>query len=425
MTLTAYSRLIRHNRNFRLLWSAQIISELGDWFYSVAIFSFLLELTGSARMVSLAFLMQVLPQVIAAPSAGVINDRMSRRRVMIIADIARAGIVLSMMFVRSANGLWLLFMLLFLETVCWALFEPARSAVLPNVTQAEDLPAANALSSTTWSINFALGAALGGAAVVVIGRDAVFVLNSVSFLVSAFLLARMRFAEPHLDNRAPLKARDLLDFSEIRDGVRYLRRNPPLFHAALVKGGIGLMGANWVILPVLGERVFPLQLPGLDTRQAATLGMSALLASRGVGALIGAFAAAIFAGSERSRLRTAIFVGFIASGVGYVLLGTIAVHFAIAIAVLFLAHAGGSTAWTSSSILLQQQTDDRFRGRVSSAEFAFMTVALSLSSYAAGRAIDASWNLRTVALLAGLMMILPAGLWFAAMRSRSSSVAAQ
>jgi len=344
---------------------------------------------------------------------------------MIIADIARAGIVLSMMFVRSANGLWLLFVLLFLETVCWALFEPARSAVLPNVTQAEDLPAANALSSTTWSINFALGAALGGAAVVVIGRDAVFVLNSVSFLVSVFLLARMRFAEPHLDNRAPLKARDLLDFSEIRDGVRYLRRNPPLFHAALVKGGIGLMGANWVILPVLGERVFPLQLPGLDTRQAATLGMSALLASRGVGALIGAFAAAIFAGSERSRLRTAIFVGFIASGVGYVLLGTIAVHFAIAIAVLFLAHAGGSTAWTSSSILLQQQTDDRFRGRVSSAEFAFMTVALSLSSYAAGRAIDASWNLRTVALLAGLMMILPAGLWFAAMRSRSSSVAAQ
>ena len=128
MTLVSYGRLIRGNRNFRLLWLAQIVSELGDWFYSVAILSFLLELTGSAQMVAFAFMMQVLPQCLMAPTAGVINDRISRRNVMIFADYARAGIVLSMMLVRSRDTLWLLFVLLFSETVCFALFEPGRSA---------------------------------------------------------------------------------------------------------------------------------------------------------------------------------------------------------------------------------------------------------------------------------------------------------
>src|ERR1700704_2403571 len=133
MTLSSYWRLLHRNRNFRLLWFAQVVSELGDWFYSVAIFSFLLELTGSARMVSLAFLMQVLPQVLMSPTAGVINDRVSRRKVMLFADWSRAAIVLAMVLVQTRGMLWLLFILLCLETVCSALFEPASRAVIPNI----------------------------------------------------------------------------------------------------------------------------------------------------------------------------------------------------------------------------------------------------------------------------------------------------
>src|ERR1700693_4801654 len=101
MSLSSYWRLIRDNRNFRLLWFAQIVSELGDWFYTVAIFRFLLELTGSAQMVSFACLMQVLPQTFIAPAAGVINDRIRRKKVMIFADLARAAIVLAMLDRKS------------------------------------------------------------------------------------------------------------------------------------------------------------------------------------------------------------------------------------------------------------------------------------------------------------------------------------
>src|SRR5215218_10142497 len=124
MRMAEYSRLVRTNRNVRLLWIAQLISELGDWLYSVAIMSLILEVTNSARAVAFAFVLQVLPQTFIAPAAGVLNDRLSRRKLMIIADCARAVITFFMLFAQTRELAWLLYLLLFLETIFWALFEP-------------------------------------------------------------------------------------------------------------------------------------------------------------------------------------------------------------------------------------------------------------------------------------------------------------
>src|SRR3954466_2205154 len=117
MDVGAYSRLIRTNRNVRLLWVAQLISELGDWLYAVAIYSLILEVTNSARAVAFAFMLQVLPQTIMAPAAGVLNCRLSRRRVMIVADCARAVITFCMLFAQTPGAASLLYVLLFLETL--------------------------------------------------------------------------------------------------------------------------------------------------------------------------------------------------------------------------------------------------------------------------------------------------------------------
>jgi len=416
LSLKSYWHLLRGNRNLRLLWMAQFVSEMGDWFYSVAIFSFLLELTGSAQMVALAFLMQVLPQCFMAPTAGVINDRISRRKVMIFADWARAAIVLGMMLVRTRAMLPLLFVLLLLETICWAMFEPAQRSVIPNITDGDEIPIANALQSATWSVNFALGAGLGGLALVTFGRETVFIVNSLSFVASALLIRRMKFAEPHAENLPPLRVRDLVDFSPIAEGVRYVRRDPKLLATIFVKGGIGLVGSNWVILPVLGERVFRVQAHGLSPAQAGALGMSTLLASRGLGAIAGSFLGGNFAGTNRVRLRWTILAGFAMTAAGYVALGA-AGSLAIAALTLVVAHAGGSACWTASSTLLQKQTDDRFRGRVFSAEFAFSMLAVSITSFAAGQAIDRGIDVRTVAVATGALMLLPAGAWLVAGRA--------
>jgi MFS family permease len=410
--VSAYWRLLRTNRNVRLLWMAQVVSELGDWFYSVAIFSFLLDLTGSARLVSLAFLSQVLPQTFFAPTAGVINDRLSRRKVMMFADWSRAAIVLSMALVQSRGTLWLLFVLLFFETICYGLFEPGARAIIPNIAGPGEIAVANALQSATWSINFAVGAALGGVVAVAFGRNTVFVLNSLSFVGSAMFLRRMKFAEPHTEDQTPLRARDLLDFSGITEGARYVRRDARLLTTIFVKGGVGLMGANWVILPLLGEKTFPLHLAGLSDSQAGTLGMSALLGSRGVGAIFGSILGGNFAGTDAARLRRTILVSFLMAAGGYLWLGA-AGSLAIALVPLIVAHCGGSAAWTASTTLLQELTEDRFRGRVFSAEFAFCTFTLALCSFAAGLLADAGVSARALAYATGVLMIVPALLWVA------------
>src|SRR6266568_2080716 len=135
ISLGSYTRLLRDNRNFRRLWVAQVVSEVGDWFYTLSIYTLLLQLTGHAGSVALALVLQVLPQTFAGPTAGVVNDRLKRKHVMIAADMVRFVVVLSMLLVRSASKVWLIYPLLLAETTMAAFFEPARSAVIPNISE--------------------------------------------------------------------------------------------------------------------------------------------------------------------------------------------------------------------------------------------------------------------------------------------------
>ena len=151
--LGAYVRLVRENRNFRLLWFAQIISEIGDWFYALAVYSLILELTGSAKLVGLAVVLQVLPQTLISPISGVVNDRLRRRHVMIAADLLRMVVVLGVLVVRTREMVWLVYPLLFLETLGWAFFEPGRTAVVPSITGEEDVIVANTMMAATWSFS--------------------------------------------------------------------------------------------------------------------------------------------------------------------------------------------------------------------------------------------------------------------------------
>src|SRR6201998_2515893 len=176
VSLGSYARLLAGKRNFRRLWSAQVVSEIGDWFYTLAIYNLLLQLTGHAGSVALALVLQVLPQTLVGPTAGVVNDRLKRRHVMIAADVIRVFIVLSMLLGRSRSMVWLVYPLLLAETSMAAFFEPARTAVIPNISAAGEVLAANTLSSATWSVNLMLGAGIGGIVAALIGRNAVFAL---------------------------------------------------------------------------------------------------------------------------------------------------------------------------------------------------------------------------------------------------------
>ncbi|MFZ5928711.1 MAG: MFS transporter [Acidobacteriota bacterium] len=408
-SFAAYLRLLGENRDFRLLWSAQVVSELGDWLYAVAVYSLLLQLTGRAESVGIAVVLQLLPQVLVAPTAGVLNDRLNRRALMIAADIARLFIVLGMMLVTTAEMVWLVWVLLFTETVMWALFEPGRTALIPNIVRSKDkLLVANALSSSTWAINLALGSGLGGLVLWKFGRTSVFLINAASFGVSALLLAAMRVRETHADNLPPFRLRDLFDFKPIWDGVQYVRGHAGRLSTLLVKAGMGLTGAHWVLLPVFGERIFPIEGSG-------ALSMSLLFSARGLGAFIGSFASGYWAKNDEDKMRSGITFAFLINAAAYAALG-FAPTLWLACVYVAIGHAGGSMAWVFSTTLLHKMTDDEFRGRVFSADFAGLFLTMSAVSFAAGELVDMGAPVRLLTAVSGSLGLLPAILWAAAQR---------
>ncbi len=417
VSFASYARLLGGNRNFRRLWSAQVVSEIGDWFYTLAIYNLLLQLTGRAGSVALALVLQVLPQTVIGPTAGVVNDRLRRKRVMIASDIGRTLIVLCMLLIRSKAMVWLVYPLLTAETLLAAFFEPARNAVIPNIVEREDVVLANTLSSSTWSVNLMIGATLGGVVAALLGRDAVFLLNALSFVVSAALIWGMRFAEPHAEGGRRFEARELVDFSPILAGIRYVRAHVRLRSTIFAKFGILIIGPGWVLFTVMGQKEFAVRWHGMAPERGAFLGMSLLLGARGLGALLGPLLTAPWAGHWKHRLEVAIFWGYLAAAAGYTLLG-VSGHLWQACLCVMLAHSGGSIVWVFSTTLLHLQSDDKFRGRVFAADLGLCMFTIAAGAYLAGRFVDWGFAARNVASVAGMLMLIPAALWGLSIRNR-------
>ncbi|MBV8890953.1 MAG: MFS transporter [Acidobacteria bacterium] len=420
ISLASFRRLLRVNANFRRLWMAQIVSETGDWFYSLAIYSLLLEFTGRASSIALALILQVLPNTLIGPIAGVVNDRLPRKQVMIASDLARFAIVAAMLLVRSPSMVWLLYLLLILESLMWAFFEPARTAVIPNITSQQDLLLANTVSATTWSVNLVAGAMFGGIVMALLGYQAAFLLNALSFLASAALIGRMHFREPHAKVHNALRVRDLVHYSPMLDGLRYVKGDVRLLATMLAKAGLANMGVSWVLFTVMGERNFPLRWPGLAPQRAAVLGMSLMIGARGLGALMGPLVSARWASDRQDRLRLGILCGFLAVGVGY---GCLSGAGSLETACLWvmLAHCGGSTVWVFGTTLLQINVEDRYRGRVFSAELGLSMLTLAAGAYLTGILLDHGIAPRAVALGTGFCMLIPATAWAIALRLWNTS----
>ena len=212
--------------------------------------------------------------------------------------------------------------------------------MIPNITRADETAGGQHALVHDLVVNLAVGAALGGVVAVLFGRDAVFVLNALSFLLSALP------ASPHALRRAARReTRRPCGRATWRTSRRSWKAcvtcaaTARLLATLLVKAGLGFMGANWVILPVLGERVFPVSMAGLDPRRAGMLGMSLLMGARGVGALLGPLVGGYWAGQRPARLRMGILYGFLAVAAGYLALG-VSPMLSWAVAAVVLAHAG-------------------------------------------------------------------------------------
>ena len=368
-----YWRLLRTNRDFRNLYFATLISFGGDWFLTVALLDLVLQLTGSATLASLLLLCQSLPVFLFTPHAGHLIDRIDRRKLMIAVDVLRAVACLLPLFVRTPAMLPFAYAGVILISIGSAYFEPASQAALPNIVGDDELAAANVLMGSTWGTMLAAGAAIGGAVTMLLGRDASFVIDALSFLGSAALLwsIRGRFAEERgLHHVQP----PLLE--SMRETVRFAREQPRVLGLLTVKGGYGLGAGVTAMLSVFGREVF----------QAGALGIGLLYAGRGVGALLGPFLLRGAIRTDDARYR-AIAWCVLAFGAGYAGLA-LSRTLTMGVAAIIFAHLGGGAAWQISTYGLQRETPDWIRGRVFSADYGFVTLTMAVSGLFAGIASD-------------------------------------
>jgi MFS family permease len=368
------------------------------------VYALLLDLTGSATAVAWMMIVQWLPIALVGPAAGVVVDRVNRRKLMIAADLVRGVLILGLLTVRRADQVWIAYVVMACTMAASGFFEPARTATIPNVTSAEELLPANAMSSATWSGMLAIGASLGGLATAVFGRDVAFVINAVSFFCSAFFIARTRYdATPrHRDPRRGFKA--IVGITDLIEGLRYVRRERHVAALMCVKAGWGLAGGVLLLLTVFGQRVFPVG-------AGAAAGIGILYGARGVGAGIGPIALRWILGQEPKTLRRTIGPAFFMVGLFYVCLAG-APTLPIAALSVLLAHFGGSILWVFSTVLLQMEVPDQFRGRVFAAELAFVTLVTSASSYFTAYGLDhAGVSPRVLSFTLGALFCVPGLIW--------------
>ncbi|HVG30249.1 MAG TPA: MFS transporter [Pyrinomonadaceae bacterium] len=404
-----YVELLRRNREFRLLWLGQVVSQLGDWFDTIAVMAIVLRLTGSGRAVGLIFVTRFLPSVFVSPLSGVVADRFSRRTVMIASDLARALVVLGFLLVRRPEQVWMIYALTVLQLTFSTFFEPAKSAAVPSVVEPGEIVAANAVTSVTWSIMLTLGAAVGGLVTGWVGTDAAFVIDSVTYLASAALIAGIRLPKRPKRARTRLTLAKALGITDTLEGFAYVRERPRLVAYLAVKPAWGLGGGIMTLLAVFGEKVFPI-------RGSAALGIGALYTARGIGTAFGPVLARRVGGETRRAMQASIGLSFLVAGVFYFAFG-VSPTLVVALVVLSLAHAGGSILWVASTALLQISVEDEFRGRVFAAELALMTLAMAASNYATGELLDRfGLSPRVVVACIGVFFLLPGLLWFATAR---------
>jgi MFS family permease len=366
------------NVRFMRLWVGQGISFVGDYVSIVALVILVVEISGSATAVGGVLVARLLP-TLASPLFGVLADRLDRRVILVASDLARAVLVLGLVFVRDLIALYVL---AFLIGLARAFFTPTVRAAFPSVVAEGNLTKANAIISGTFSVSITLGPALGGLLVASVGVNAAFVLDSATYLISAILLSRIPLPRPQGESEGTL-------VRELRAGFAYLgRARVPM---ALVMGAFLLNFTTDLTVPA---EAFLAR----ETFGAGSVGYGLLVSVWGGGMIVGSALAAVL--ENRLNLIIIYLVSIFIWGLALVGTG-LAPAFVIALGALAVAGVSNGVDNVATDTVLQRRVPDVFLGRVFSVRFLGYTVGEALAYQVGGLTMDATGP-RFVYLLAGV-----------------------
>ncbi|MFZ9191468.1 MAG: MFS transporter [Ilumatobacteraceae bacterium] len=380
--------VLRDNRDLRLLFVAQNLSFMGDWFTFVALAGLVQDVTDSALLVSLLLVAFSLPSFLASPLGGPVADRYDRRQVLIVVSVLQAIAACGLLFIGTTH-IWLAFVSQGLIAAFAAFVRPAVEAAVPNLARDPDeLRRANALFGSSWGVMLAVGAGLGGIFAETFGRQAAFIADIATFVIAAGLIALVK--RPMQEDRGPVRA-PVRPIADMREALDLARRDSTIL-ALLASKMTFAIGAGVVS---------QLAVYAADAFAAGDAGRGYLLGARGIGSGIGPIIGARFAKGDLRRVLLVCGVAGMVFSVGYMAAAAAPILLVAAVSVMF-AHLGGGAQWTLSTYGLQVRAPDEMRGRVLAGDFALITLSLALSSVAAGLVSEQVGARATVAVFGAL-----------------------
>ena len=401
--MTPFVSLLRGNRNYRYTWIGQVVSEVGDHFNNIAVFSLAVAATRSGMVITLIFLARAIPAMLAGPLAGVVLDRFDRKRAMIASDLIRGIVAAGFIFTANHPNPRVLYLLSALLMLASPFFTAGRASILPSIATREELHAANSLTQTTQWTTLTLGALLAGSSVAAFGYRWAFFFNSLSFFISALCISRLflpgrGFRPP---SRALTETEVVRPWHEYVEGLRYVRGVPLILGLLLINVGWATGGgAAQILFTVFGEMVF--------NRGPAGLGM--IWGFAGLGLLCGgALAYTIGRKLGFENYKRAIVVCYVVHGGAYVLFSQMR-SFPLALLFIALSRAGVGMSSVLNMSQLLRMVPSEFRGRVFSTMESVTWSVMMVSMLLAGAASQ-SWNPRTIGAVAGILSSTTAIFW--------------
>jgi MFS family permease len=400
--VSGFVDILRTNRNYRNCWLGQIVSEVGDHFNSIAVLSLALHLTGSGATVGAVMIARVLPAILAGPIAGLVLDRMDRRKIMVASDLMRCVVALLHILLLTYRETWLLYLLSGLLMFASPFFNSGRSSILPRIASREELHSANALTQTTSWLTLSIGTMLGGISTGALGYRWAFVANAVSFLFSALAIWSLKSPEGHFRPlRDVNRAKRQSNYQEFREGLRYMSTRPLILGIALL--GVGWStggGAAQVLFTLFGEVVF----------KAGPKGIGLIWSFAGIGLVLGGMLGHRLGPKYTfERYKNAVTIAFFLHGLCYVIFSVMPEIWGAMIFIAFSRVAMGFNSVLNRTILLLH-IPDGLRGRVFTTVETMANAVMMMSMGAAGVA-STHYSAREIGVVAGGLSASTALFW--------------
>ncbi|MEE2812761.1 MAG: MFS transporter [Candidatus Thermoplasmatota archaeon] len=374
-----FIELLRVNPTFRKYWFANAISMLGEWFNTIALFVLIDEMSGSSELaLGMLFMLRMFALAFPQLLTGVLADRYSRKWLMVLANLLSALAVSTLLFVDTTNEdhIWFVYAIAAILMGLHAMYIPAENAAMPNITKPNELLTANALNSATWSASLAIGSALGGFVVAAHGVEIAFIIDVIAFVIAGLAISTMNIPQTiKVEKEGTFMASSM---GQLKDGMSIIWKTPRIRRVITAKALWGLFGGGLVyMLVLLGAEI--------ELGELAA-GIGIMFAARGAGTFLGpVLARYVFT----NRSRWPFLLGWLVSvcGLGYALVGFFEWQMWF-ILLIVAAHAASGVNWVLSTVLLQERSEDEWRGRMFSTDFMLMTTVNGISTLAASMILE-------------------------------------